>query len=379
MNDQKEIKSNETKNKLVSATNILVLNNNYEYDELSLLDYLLERNYSISISSDQTEIISALQKTNFDLILLISKNVDATCLNLIRSIKSKIGKNLIPIFLISSYTNKMDKVVAFNSGINDFIQSDAHPSEIVKRLEIHLNYTRINNKLEEELTDTDLTLTLIAHDLKGPLSYILNMSKMLSTESDILESDEKKQIINMIFLATQRLHLLLTNLLEWKNIHKKRPFFRPIKINLNKVVLINLNLLEAFYKNKNLTIENKTPPGMEIFADEVMLNSILRNLLFNAIKFNNENGRIIIEAKKHDHDTQISITDNGVGMTHEQVTSLFKTSAPQITSGTKDESGTGIGLKLCKSFIKKHGGKIWVESALNSGSKFIFNIPDLQF
>lgn len=379
MDDHNITKKTLLAGKTVLSSNLLILNTSYDYDQLSLIDYLLERHYSISITTEEHEMKSVLLKNQYDLFLIITKHVDAKCLNSVRFITSNEKTKNIPIFIVGGYSNKMDKVIAFNAGIKDFIEYEAHPAEIVRRIKVHLDYYRSQQELEEELKNTDITFTLVAHDLKGPLSYILNMSKMLDTDEDLLESKEKKTILNMIFMATQKLHLLLTNLLEWRNVNKKRPFFKPIKLNLHKLVAININMLEVIYKSKNLSIKNLIRPGTEINADELMLNSIVRNLLFNAIKFSEDEGQITIEAEKLGNATKFSISDVGIGMTNEQVSNLFSESHKTITPGTKNEPGTGIGLKLCKEFIEKHGGDIWAESNITKGTKIHFVIPDVQY
>ncbi len=128
-------------------------------------------------------------------------------------------------------------------------------------------------------------------------------------------------------------------------------------------------------KNKNITIANKINDNFIAFADEKMLKTILRNLISNAIKFTPQNGEIIVSAKTKDNEVEISIKDNGIGISENDIKKLFRIDIHHTTIGTSNESGTGVGLILCEELVNKNGGKIWVESELGKGSNFIFTLP----
>lgn len=168
---------------------------------------------------------------------------------------------------------------------------------------------------------------------------------------------------------------LLTNLLEWSRSQTGRMEFKPVKIDLVELIDEASALLQESANHKNIIIAKDLPPGLTVFADKSMINTILRNLISNAIKYTYPGGKIDISAIRGDKELMISVRDNGIGLNEDTIQKLFLIEASTSTRGTGDEEGTGLGLILCKEFISKHGGKIWVESETGQGSRFTFTIP----
>mgnify|MGYP001561139863 FL=1 len=173
-------------------------------------------------------------------------------------------------------------------------------------------------------------------------------------------------------------HNLLQNLLLWSRAQTGRIEFNPLKIDLQKIVSDNIELLRPSAERKQIKIISDTPPNTFIFADEDMLNTIIRNLLTNALKFTNKNGLIEINCFQRPENIEICISDTGVGMSDKVKANLFRLDVSQTTFGTENEAGTGLGLILCKEFVEKHGHKICVESEVGKGSKFCFTLPIAQ-
>jgi signal transduction histidine kinase len=168
---------------------------------------------------------------------------------------------------------------------------------------------------------------------------------------------------------------LLTNLMEWSRSQTGRMVFNPININLAELIEETSALLQESANHKHIIIAKDLPPGLTMFADKSMVNTILRNLISNAIKYTYSGGRIDISAVRGEKELVISVSDNGIGLNEDTIEKLFLIEASTSTRGTSDEEGTGLGLILCKEFISKHGGKIWVESETGQGSRFTFTIP----
>ncbi|PLX20798.1 MAG: hybrid sensor histidine kinase/response regulator, partial [Salinivirgaceae bacterium] len=168
---------------------------------------------------------------------------------------------------------------------------------------------------------------------------------------------------------------LLSNLLDWSRIQSGKIDFNPNTINLNKTAKSPVVLLEASYLEKEINTSIEIPEDLTVFADELMLKTIVRNLLSNAIKFSYTNDSIKIAAKKDENDILISVADTGIGIEKEVLEKLFRIEDSFSTKGTNNETGTGLGLILCKEFVEQHGGKIWVESTFGEGSTFYFTIP----
>jgi signal transduction histidine kinase len=168
---------------------------------------------------------------------------------------------------------------------------------------------------------------------------------------------------------------LLTNLLEWSRLQTGRIDFHPEPVNAYSISENTLSLLTSNSEQKNITIINRLDTETFVYADENMMQSIFNNLVTNAIKFTNRNGQIILSSTKMEDMVRFSVKDNGVGMDEKQKSLLFGMNKSFTTPGTTNEKGSGLGMILCKDFIEKHSGEIWVESNSGKGSEFFFTIP----
>ncbi len=238
-----------------------------------------------------------------------------------------------------------------------------------------------NKKITEELHELniskDLFFSIIAHDLKGPFNSLIGFSTLLLEDPVINENEELKESVQIIKNSSQNTFELLQNLLKWAQIQKGGLPFNREKIKISDVIYNVLKVLS--YQSIQKKIEIKTviaDPDLMVYADKDMLNTILRNLISNAIKYSYKNGTIEITCEKINNVVNISVSDNGAGISKKSVTKLFNYKYAQKTTGTNGEKGTGLGLILSKDFIQKHNGTIWVESELDKGSRFTFTLPD---
>lgn len=256
------------------------------------------------------------------------------------------------------------------------------------RYEISLNeknnyILQQNNEISTQrdlLVKTDKTknklFSVIAHDLRNPFIGMLYTSEILIDK--IQNNDEDKETllksVENVHLSAIRGFKLLENLLDWSRSQTDEIKCNPEVVEINEVIQECLQSLQALFKCKNINISYNNNP-IEVWIDRNMLSSIIRNLLSNAIKYTNTNGSIYIDLKKIDHVVEVKVSDSGVGMTEEFKAKLFESDFINTTPGTHNEKGTGLGLLLIKDFVKKNGGKIWVESKLGQGSTFYFTIP----
>jgi len=183
-----------------------------------------------------------------------------------------------------------------------------------------------------------------------------------------------EKYIKAIDNSGRKAYELLDNLLVWANTQTDGISFEPQELDLKKTFekLISLNEYNA--ASKNIKLSYSLSKEIIIYADLNMLNIILRNLISNAIKFTNSNGVIIVNAEQDNNKVIISVSDTGVGIKKSRLSKIFDLSEKISTIGTAKEKGTGLGLLLCKEFVEKHGGKIWVESEIEKGSKFTFSM-----
>lgn len=235
-----------------------------------------------------------------------------------------------------------------------------------------------NKKLQESNATKDKFFTIIAHDLRSPFNAILGLSQLLVDNFNKFDISEQRKYIIHIHQSINKTYKLLENLLIWAHTQSETIEFNPKKENLFLLTEEIIELLRQYADKKSINILNQTNKNINVDADKNMLATILRNLISNAIKFTPQEGKITLKASlisgEKDY-VKISIEDTGVGISSEIKSRLFKLSENISTKGTEDETGTGLGLILCKEFIEKHGGEIWIESELGKGSNFIFTLP----
>jgi len=235
----------------------------------------------------------------------------------------------------------------------------------------------LENTIEQvkQLNDTkDLLFSIIAHDLKSPFQNILGFAELLLTNVHKYDREKIKKQAEYIYQVTEQTYLLLEDLFVWAKSQSGTLPFEPEKFNLLEICNIVFQKIELTAHLKKITATLNVSDTIEVFADVNMFRAILRNLLTNAIKFTNEAGRIEVLAEVVDNYVIITVSDSGVGLTEENIQKIWNNAQTFSTRGTANEKGTGFGLLLCKYFVDKHGGKIWVESKKTGGSNFKFSV-----
>jgi signal transduction histidine kinase len=234
---------------------------------------------------------------------------------------------------------------------------------------------KANNLLKELNSSKDKFFSILAHDLKGPFQGILGYTDILKNEYDSLEKEEVKVLVSSLYSVTRNVYNLLEGLLEWSRAQTGRIEYNPTFFMLSEEANNVVQLLTESAVVKEIVFSSTIENSIKVYADRDMVNTILRNLVANAIKFTN-NGKIVkIVAEKRANDVVVSVVDHGIGMSQEEIQSLFRIDIHHTTLGTNGEEGTGVGLILCKELVQSNGGKIWVESEIGKGSKFSFNLP----
>ena len=221
----------------------------------------------------------------------------------------------------------------------------------------------------------DKFFSIIAHDLRSPFQSLLGSSEILANEIDKLTHGEIVFYSGKIFNSLKNLYNLLENLLTWSMLQRNIMEYNPVSLNLYEFVENIIQVLNQIAVKKNILLLNKVSNEIFVYADADMLRSIIHNLLTNAIKFTPPEGSIFISSIENNNFIEVSVLDTGIGISKDKSDMLFNVSSIFSTKGTAGEIGTGLGLTLCKEFIERNKGKIWVESELNKGSKFIFTIP----
>ncbi len=234
---------------------------------------------------------------------------------------------------------------------------------------------KTNQELEKINTEKDKFFSIIAHDLRSPFQGLIGLTEIMASDYSNLSPAQIAKYNTSIHRLVINLYTLLENLLEWSQLQKGTILFTPREVNLSDIILQSIETIKQRAIQKQITIRSAIPLSQKVYADERMLNSVLRNLLSNAVKFTGKGGTIIGEARESDDGSvEIAVTDSGVGMSKEAIGRLFKIGEKVSTLGTDNEPSTGLGLLLCKEFVEKHGGTIWVESEEGKGSTFFFTL-----
>lgn len=229
-------------------------------------------------------------------------------------------------------------------------------------------------QLEEVNQSKDRFFSIIAHDLRSPINSLLGFTNLLSNYADAMTTTEVKKISNDLNKSLQNVLQLIEDLLTWARSQMNKVDFKPENVSINQIIKDDLELSTILFDKKEILLKTDIEPQLYAFADGDHVKFVLRNLITNALKFTNRNGEVCIKAFNKEKFIQIDVRDNGVGMPPEVRDKLFKMDTVKSTTGTDNEKGTGLGLLLCKEFIKKNGGDIWVESKENEGSCFSFTL-----
>ena len=280
------------------------------------------------------------------------------------------------------------------SGIKRYLKSSyiyvpddlvmVHTEDITERMKAEKALRKSEKKLKNLNTTKDKFFSIIAHDLKSPFTTMLGFSELLIKNFTKYDTQKQKEYLGILNQDIKRTYKLLENLLLWSQAQKGTIDFKPENTKLNFLLLDTLELLRQSAVSKSIKIINNVPEDIRVKADQNMLFTIFRNLISNAIKFTPEGGTVEIGCRhvetygrtslRTNTFLEIYVKDSGVGIAKEKISHLFDISENISTKGTGGETGTGLGLTLCKEFVEKHGGKIWLESEKGKGSEFIFTL-----
>lgn len=258
---------------------------------------------------------------------------------------------------------------------NEIIGATGLARDITERKKTESALIESERELKELNATKDKLFSIIAHDLRSPFNNIIGFSELLLEKVNDNTFTESEKFLNIINSSANNTLVLLDNLLNWAKSQTGKISFNPEKLVFSNIIMDVLKIEKPIAKAKNIALNYFTADEIEVYADENMLKIILRNLISNAIKFTKHGGEIRVFAILKKDWVEISISDNGIGMNEDKRKELFKITSNSSTIGTASEKGSGLGLLLCKDFIEKHKGEIWVESTEGKGSEFKFTVP----
>ncbi len=265
--------------------------------------------------------------------------------------------------------------------IGDVVYKVVSVNDITKIKKAEKVLRTSEKKLREANQTKDKFFTVLAHDLRGPVSNLMQFAKLMDENYEELSEEEIKEYIGYITRLSGQTYNLLENLLTWSRIQLDRIDLTPEEIPLNGLIKSVLKMMKDSISRKDLDVNFHDNGDIYVFANGEAIELVLRNLLSNAIKFTPMSGSITIsmsisrENESNAKFVNVFIDDTGMGIPRDKIGELFDIGTLYSTEGTNNEKGTGLGLILCKEFVEKNGGSISVESKLGTGSTFCFSLP----
>lgn len=289
----------------------------------------------------------------------------------------------VPIIFITAADEIEFKIEGFDAGGVDYITKPFRKEEIMLRIKTHFKLKLTHDQLVEttqSLMDLhkvkDRLFSIIGHDLRSPIGNVKMVLEFMSKGIiDPNKGDHYKKTVSDLLRTTDEVFSLLENLLTWATTESGNTKIIPENIVLKEAVVSIVNLYQAGINNKNINLNINIEPEHIVFADLNMIKTVIRNLFSNAIKFTPAEGTISFNSWMEDDSVKIGVSDSGKGISQDVIDKILDPNVFFSTVGLNKESGNGLGLKLCKDFIEKSNGRIWIESILGSGTTVFFTLP----
>ncbi len=417
MTDQKNTENQIRRNsEILQETNVLLEEKSEEIQQQKE-ELQAQADYLSNVNNELEKLSLVASKTE-NVVVIMDPDTNFTWVNEgfekkygmgLQEFKDKHGDNLKKSSSYKNINDILDKVIhkkesaSYTSGLKNteggysWFQTTISPvvnkeGEVISIIAIDSDITKIKEaeekinkqkteieKQRDELKKLNATkdkfFSIIAHDLKNPFHSIMGFSDLLTRSYDEIEEEKKKEFLSLIKESSASAYALLENLLQWARTQTNRIKFNPAKFDLSALIEDNKQMIGVHAQNKNLKIVTPEKDNLEVFADYNMVNTIIRNILSNAVKFTPEGGKITVNTEKTDSRMFINIEDTGVGIDNKDMSKLFKLDEFHTTTGTSGETGTGLGLIVCKEFVKKHKGDLTVEGEKGKGTTFTFSLP----
>ncbi|TVQ26932.1 MAG: hybrid sensor histidine kinase/response regulator [Spirochaetaceae bacterium] len=340
-----------------------------------LYRYLDDEGFTVLVSQDGERAVRLAREQQPDLILLDimlpGMNGFETC----RALKSDERTAGIPVIFISALTDVQDKVRGFRAGGVDYITKPFNQEEVLARIVAHVTIKRQREQLDELNATKDRLFSIIGHDLRGPFMGLLGALELLRDCSDDLDSETAQELIENLYGSAEKTYHLLENLLEWARSQRRTTTIAPRAIDVARIVSDAVQVFSAAARQKGVSVRVDIPDGTTCFADRDMINTVVRNLVNNAIKFTGSDGAVTITARSNSETVTIVVADTGVGIAPDDLCRLFDLGRSISRSGTGGERGTGLGLMLARDYVSRNGGTISAESVQGCGSTFRLTLP----
>lgn len=355
-----------------------------------LSNILNTEGYQIAFASHGRQALTVVQHSLPDLILLDIMMPEIDGYQVCEMLKAAESTRDIPVIFLTGKAETEDIAKGFKCGAVDYITKPFNAIELLSRVKTHLDlklskdaiveYNKrlkaYQEDLQQAIASKDKFFSIIAHDLRGPFTGFIGLSELLLDESANLSKDDVVNIAQNMHKAAKKLFNFLENLLEWSRAQMGRIDFNPNKFTLFELIRRTISLNRETAQNKNIELVSAVGESLYAYGDSNMFNTIMRNIVSNALKFTKEGGKVEVTAEDINDDfIVISVIDNGIGMSEDALSKIFRIDMKYTTPGTNKESGSGLGLILCKELVDKLSGKIEVFSVQGEGTTFKITLP----
>lgn len=361
---------------------LLVVTSSFE-EPGEILETLREAAFQVTTARDFDEIVHAAKLKQPDLLILnVKPSEEQEEYAIIRRMKRHKDTRGISMLFIAAITEQTYIPDCLFYDNVDFISKPFRPKELVIRIQHQLSLMEAkkticlqNQKLQKTMESRDKLYSVIAHDLRAPIGTIKMIAASLENERNQMTDPHILKSFDMIHETTEEAYNLLENLLRWSRNQNGKTRIYPITFDLSKAIYHVLALFTAIADSKGISVNNHSKANVTVYADEDMIRTVLRNLLSNAIKFSFPGGQIDVGLSEMPDMVMVSVKDNGQGIKKELQSKLLKGNEYISTYGTHNEKGSGLGLILCRDFVKMNKGKLWFSSQENKGTTFYFTVP----
>lgn len=321
--------------------------------------------------------MAALQQP--DLILLDIMMPDINGYEVCRPLKANPELSEIPVIFISALSDTDSVIQAFAAGGIDYVSKPFKAEEVKVRVSTHLKIRKQSKELQQLNATKDKLFSIISHDLRGPCGNFGQVLDLLA-EDLVFDDPVKMRLVEELRNTSKSVMNLLDNLLNWSRSQSQRIVIDPQDVIINLAVMESIRLLKPIANSKQISLEFNASKIHTVLVDTNSLSLIFRNLLSNAIKFTGIGGRIVVTVDDMEDEgmVKISVSDNGIGMSQEALSRLFKPGQHFTTYGTSNEKGSGLGLLLVKDFVEYNQGTLSVSSEEGKGTTFSFTLPVAQ-
>jgi len=341
--------------------------------------------YQLFSASNLEEGVDLISNNEIDIIISDLNLPDSKGLDTCRSILKESAN--VPVVLLTGMQNQSLAHEAVMLGAQDYIvKNGLNEYVLFKTIDFAIERKKLQDKIlrsEQNLNQTkDKFFNIIAHDLRNPLNGLMGLSDIISAEFDNYDDTEKKRLLEKMKEAIHSTYKLIENLLEWSRVQTGKISASPVSIDLHSLSKEIVSITQPSADMKSISIENNISDTIKVFADEDQLRFIIRNIITNAIKFTGANGEITLNAEKIEslsgkrNFVNICISDNGVGISQENLEKIFMLDQKFSQKGTNEEQGTGLGLLLCKEFTELNEGTIIIKSDKGEGTEVCFKLPE---